>query len=153
MDVLAAVGDLITGGLTLARDIGKGGGGSTEEPTVCISLLPVALGVGFVGLRALRRDILKRLEEGRPLRPSSRRGKSRQHRAWCPAQAGGGSWRQGPYGQGNRDVARAFFGTRGVKRGNPRQLQPQAWPLRLLAEARVEGTAPSGADPVLAPGR
>ena len=32
------------------------------------SLLPVALGVLFVGLRAVRRDILKRLEEGRPLR-------------------------------------------------------------------------------------
>jgi len=27
-----------------------------------------ALGVVFVGLRAMRRDILKRLEEGRPLR-------------------------------------------------------------------------------------
>src|SRR5207247_1788140 len=28
-----------------------------------------------------------------------------------------------------------------VKRGNPHLLQPQAWPLTLLAEARVEGTA------------
>ena len=65
---LSAVGDLIGGALTLAKEIGKGGGGSTEEPTVCMSLLPLALGVVFVGLRAMRRDILKRLEEGRPLR-------------------------------------------------------------------------------------
>ena len=38
----------------LAKEIGKGGGGSTEEPAVCISLLPVALGVAFVGLQRLR---------------------------------------------------------------------------------------------------
>ena len=38
----------------LAKEIGKGGGGSTEEPAVCMSLLPVALGVGFVGLQRLR---------------------------------------------------------------------------------------------------
>ena len=64
----AAASHLLAGLATLAKEIGKGGGGSTEEPTVCISLLPVALGVLFVGLRAVRRDILKRLEEGRPLR-------------------------------------------------------------------------------------
>ena len=57
----------------LAKEIGKGGGGSTEEPTVCMSLLPVALGVAFVGVRRLRRDILKRLEEGRPLRSTPER--------------------------------------------------------------------------------
>jgi len=67
MDV-SALPHLLAGLATLAKEIGKGGGGSTEEPTVCISLLPVALGVLFVGLRAVRRDILKRLEEGRPLR-------------------------------------------------------------------------------------
>jgi hypothetical protein len=60
VDWLASVG-------TLAKDIGKGGGGSTEEPTVCITLLPVALGVVFVGWQRARR-ILRRLEEGRPLR-------------------------------------------------------------------------------------
>ena len=38
----------------LAKEIGKGGGGSTEEPTVCMSLLPVALGVALVGLQRLR---------------------------------------------------------------------------------------------------
>ena len=65
---MSALPHLLAGLGTLAKEIGKGGGGSTEEPTVCISLLPVAVGVLFVGLRALRRDILKRLEEGRPLR-------------------------------------------------------------------------------------
>jgi hypothetical protein len=67
MDV-SALYHLLAGLGTLAKEIGKGGGGSTEEPTVCMSLLPLALGVVFVGLRAMRRDILKRLEEGRPLR-------------------------------------------------------------------------------------
>jgi len=38
----------------LAKEIGKGGGGSTEEPSVCMSLLPVALGVAFVALQRLR---------------------------------------------------------------------------------------------------
>ena len=56
MELAAAVGDVIGGAWTLARDIGKGGGGSTEEPTVCMSLLPVALGVAFVALRRLRRS-------------------------------------------------------------------------------------------------
>jgi len=65
---LSALPDVLAGAWTLAKEIGKGGGGSTEEPTVCMSLLPLALGVVFVGLRAMRRDILKRLEEGRPLR-------------------------------------------------------------------------------------
>jgi len=51
---LSALGDLLASGWTLAKEIGKGGGGSTEEPTVCITLLPVALGVAFVGLRRLR---------------------------------------------------------------------------------------------------
>ena len=32
---------------------------------------------------------------------------------------------------------------RRVKRGNPHLLQPQAWSMTLLAEARVEGTGPS----------
>ena len=39
----------------LAKEIGKGGGGSTEEPTVCMSLLPVGLGLAFVVLQRLRR--------------------------------------------------------------------------------------------------
>jgi hypothetical protein len=52
----------------LAKEVGKGGGGSTEEPTVCMSLLPVALGVVFVVVQGLRQRIKsKRLEEGRPL--------------------------------------------------------------------------------------
>ena len=42
---------------TLAKEIGKGGGGSTEEPTVCFALLPVGLGVLFVVLQRVR-DIL-----------------------------------------------------------------------------------------------
>ena len=51
---LSALGELLASGWTLAKEIGKGGGGSTEEPTVCIALLPVALGVAFVALRRVR---------------------------------------------------------------------------------------------------
>ena len=61
--------DLLAGLVTLAKEIGKGGGGSTEDPTVCMSLLPIGLGVLLVGVPALRRRILRpRLEAGRPLR-------------------------------------------------------------------------------------
>ena len=52
---LSALPDLLAGAWTLAKDIGKGGGGSTEEPTVCMSLLPVALGVVLVALQRVRR--------------------------------------------------------------------------------------------------
>ncbi len=51
------VQDVIGGALTLARDIGKGGGGSTEEPTVCFTLLPFAVGLAVLGLAALRRRL------------------------------------------------------------------------------------------------
>jgi hypothetical protein len=37
---------------TLAKEIGKGGGGSTEEPTVCFALLPVAAGVVYAVLKS-----------------------------------------------------------------------------------------------------
>ena len=56
MDLLA-LGDVLASAWTLAKEIGKGGGGSTEEPTVCISLLPVALGVACVALRAVRQQL------------------------------------------------------------------------------------------------
>ena len=63
------MGDLLAGLLTLAKEIGKGGGGSTEDPSVCMTLLPIGLGVVLVGLQAVRRRILRpRLEAGRPLR-------------------------------------------------------------------------------------
>lgn len=52
-DVLANVG-------TLAKEVGKGGGGSTEEPTVCMSLLPVALGVAVVAALRLKQAIRAR---------------------------------------------------------------------------------------------
>jgi hypothetical protein len=52
------VQDVIGGALTLARDIGKGGGGSTEEPTVCFTLLPFAAGLAVLGLAALRRRLV-----------------------------------------------------------------------------------------------
>jgi len=55
---LAGLPDLLASAGTLAKEVGKGGGGSTEEPTVCISLLPVAVGVALVGLISLRRRIL-----------------------------------------------------------------------------------------------
>ena len=56
MDVSALVASVEV----LAREIGKGGGGSTEEPTVCMSLLPVALGVAFVVIARLRRALAAR---------------------------------------------------------------------------------------------
>ena len=57
---LSALSDLLTNLGVLAKDVGKGGGGSTEEPTVCMSLLPVALGVAFVGLQRLRQRLRAR---------------------------------------------------------------------------------------------
>jgi hypothetical protein len=68
LSALPVFGDALASAWTLAKEIGKGGGGSTEEPTVCMALLPIALGVGYVGLRRLREVYLRRLEEGRPLR-------------------------------------------------------------------------------------
>jgi hypothetical protein len=54
---LSAGPDLLASVWTLAKEIGKGGGGSTEEPTVCMSLLPVALGVALVALQRFRRAL------------------------------------------------------------------------------------------------
>ena len=53
---LSVVSDLLTNAAILAKEIGKGGGGSTEEPTVCMSLLPVALGVVFVVVQRIRQS-------------------------------------------------------------------------------------------------
>jgi hypothetical protein len=55
MDLLAVLSDLVGGVVTLAKEYGKGGGGSTEEPTVCMSLLPIGLGVLVVASQNLRR--------------------------------------------------------------------------------------------------
>jgi hypothetical protein len=57
MDLLAVLGDLFGGALILAKEYGKGGGGSTEEPTVCMSLLPIGLGVIVVASQSLRRRL------------------------------------------------------------------------------------------------
>jgi hypothetical protein len=57
---LTALSDLLANAGTLAKEVGKGGGGSTEEPTVCMSLLPVALGVAFVVVQRLRQLIRAR---------------------------------------------------------------------------------------------
>jgi hypothetical protein len=59
MDLSALLDVLATAG-TLAKEVGKGGGGSTEEPTVCMSLLPVALGAAFVVLQRLRQVLRAR---------------------------------------------------------------------------------------------
>ena len=57
---LSAVADLLANLGILAKDIGKGGGGSTEEPQVCTTLLPVALGVAFVAVQRLRQVLRAR---------------------------------------------------------------------------------------------
>ncbi len=57
---LTALSDLLANAGTLAKEVGKGGGGSTDEPTVCMSLLPVALGVAFVVLQRLRQFVRAR---------------------------------------------------------------------------------------------
>jgi len=50
---LTGLSDLLANAGMLAKEVGKGGGGSTEEPSVCMSLLPVVLGVTFVVLQRL----------------------------------------------------------------------------------------------------
>lgn len=57
---LSALSDLFATAGTLAKEVGKGGGGSTEEPTVCMSLLPFALGVLFVVVQRFRRALSTR---------------------------------------------------------------------------------------------
>jgi hypothetical protein len=56
---LSGLPEVLASGWTLAKEIGKGGGGSTEEPTVCFVLLPIGVGVLAVGLRRLQRVILR----------------------------------------------------------------------------------------------
>jgi hypothetical protein len=57
---LSVVSDLLAYAAILAKEIGKGGGGSTDEPTVCMSLLPVAAGVVFVVVQRLRQAVRAR---------------------------------------------------------------------------------------------
>ena len=57
---LSVFSDLLANAAILAKEVGKGGGGSTEEPTVCMSLLPVALGVVFVVVQRLRHVVRAR---------------------------------------------------------------------------------------------
>lgn len=57
---LSAISAVLANLGVLAKEIGKGGGGSTEEPTVCMSLLPVALGVAFVAIQRLRQVLRAR---------------------------------------------------------------------------------------------
>jgi len=54
---LSALSDVLANVGTLAKEVGKGGGGSTEEPTVCMSLLPVALGVAVVAALRVKQAI------------------------------------------------------------------------------------------------
>ncbi|MDQ3809308.1 MAG: hypothetical protein M3336_03365 [Chloroflexota bacterium] len=54
----SSVADMVARAWILAKEIGKGGGGSTEEPTVCIALLPLAVGLAWLGWRRLRQAIL-----------------------------------------------------------------------------------------------
>ena len=55
---LAGLPELVGNAWTLAKEIGKGGGGSTEEPTVCFVLLPIGVGVLAISFQRLRRVIL-----------------------------------------------------------------------------------------------
>ncbi len=68
MELSAAVGNAIGGVWTLAKEVGKGGGGSTEEPTVCMSLLPIGLGVAYVVWQSFRRRS-ERSPEARAAQP------------------------------------------------------------------------------------
>ncbi len=61
---LSALSDLVAQVGVLAKEIGKGGGGSTEEPTVCMSLLPIALGVAFVVVQRMRQALRARRSNG-----------------------------------------------------------------------------------------
>ena len=67
MDALS-LPDVLANAWTLAKDIGKGGGGSTEEPTVCFTLLPFGVGLAWLGWQRLRRGIL-RMPGGRTTAP------------------------------------------------------------------------------------
>jgi hypothetical protein len=49
--------DVVANLITFAKEIGKGGGGSTEEPTVCFALLPFGLAIAWLGLRRLRQVV------------------------------------------------------------------------------------------------
>jgi hypothetical protein len=57
---LSAVSDVLANVGTLAKEVGKGGGGSTEEPTVCMSLMPVALGVAVITVLRLKQAMRAR---------------------------------------------------------------------------------------------
>ena len=57
---LSALWSLLANAGILAKEIGKGGGGSTEEPEVCMSLLPVALGLLAIVIARLRRAVAAR---------------------------------------------------------------------------------------------
>ena len=57
---LSALSDLLANLGILAKDIGKGGGGSTEEPHVSMTLLPIGLGVVFVVVQRLRQVVRAR---------------------------------------------------------------------------------------------
>ena len=57
MDALS-LPDVVANAWTLAKEMGKGGGGSTEEPTVCITLLPFGLALLWLGWRRVRQAIL-----------------------------------------------------------------------------------------------
>lgn len=69
-----AFGGLIGGALTLAKELGKGGGGSTEEPTVCMALLPFGLAVVFAVVRDVRYRARQRTE--RTAQPAAAVGSS-----------------------------------------------------------------------------
>jgi hypothetical protein len=59
---LSALSDVLAYAGSLAKEIGKGGGGSTEEPTVCMSVLPVALGLVFIAVQRIRQVFRQRAE-------------------------------------------------------------------------------------------
>lgn len=62
MDLATVIREALGGAVTLSRDIGKGGGGSTDEPTVCMTLLPFAAGLVLV----LASEARRRARRSRP---------------------------------------------------------------------------------------
>src|SRR5262249_39974461 len=99
----------------LGKEVGKGGGGRPQEPTVCFALLPLGIWLLCVGLRHLRAGILRNAwrQDGRSDRNGSER-KVQTAESVVPGASRGRSHPR-PYGQGHSDES-ALVRARGETR-------------------------------------